>query len=76
MQWEHKNGKLTTKITFQDQTKLAEYMLKVAQYSDAVEHHADMEINYNQLTISLYTHDTQMITEKDYKLAKKLQELK
>ena len=76
MQWQNKDGRLTTEITFKDQAELAEYVLKAAQYSDAVGHHADMEIHYNRLRLSLFTHDANAITEKDHDLAKKLQELK
>ena len=76
MQWQNKDGRLTTEITFTDQTELAAYVLKAAQHSDAVGHHADMEIHYNRLRLSLYTHDANAITEKDHELAKKLQELK
>ena len=67
MQWQNKDGRLIAEITFKDQT---------AQHSDAVGHHADMEIHYNRLRLSLYTHDANAITEKDHELAKKLQELK
>lgn len=76
MQWQNKDGRLITEITFKDQTELAKYVLKAAHHSDAIGHHADMEIQYNRLRLSLFTHDANAITEKDHQLAKKLLELK
>ena len=75
MQWQNKDGRLTAELSFEHQTALAEYVLKAAKISDKMGHHADMEINYNKLFLSLYTHDENAITDKDYALARKLEEL-
>ncbi len=75
MKWQTKDGRLSAELSFKDQTTLAEYLLMVAKLSDEIGHHADMEIRYNKLVLSLYTHDVNAITEKDIELSKKLSEL-
>lgn len=75
MQWQNKNGRLHAEIIFKDQTELAEFVLAAAKYSDNVNHHADMEIHYNRLKLSLFTHDEDAITEKDLVLSEKLNEI-
>lgn len=76
MNWQNKNGSLTIEFSFKNQTALAEYVLKVAKYSDKVGHHADMKIHYNKLKLSVYTHDENCITAKDYDLIRELDNLK
>lgn len=75
MQWQNKDGRLKAEVVFKNQTELAEFVLKAARYSDEVGHHSDMEIRYNRLFLSLYTHDEDRITEKDHALAGKLSEI-
>lgn len=74
MEWRKINGRLTTELKFKDQTELANFIMKAAQHCDKVGHHADMAITYNCLTLSLYSHDAGRITDRDMKLAEKLEE--
>lgn len=72
MKWREENGRLVTEEIFENQTKLAEFLLEVARVSDKVGHHIDMSISYNKLSMSLFTHDEHKITSKDYSLAEKV----
>lgn len=72
MQWQNKDGVLFKTITFSNQTELAQFVLKIAQISDVLNHHADMCIRYNELTLELKTHDSNEITQLDYELAEKI----
>ncbi len=69
MPWQQNNGKLVRTFIFKDQTALAHFIVALAVHSDNVNHHADMQIRYNKLSITLITHDAHEITEKDRDLA-------
>ena len=71
------NGKLVSNFKFESQTELAQFLLKVAEYADEVNHHPDCKIHKGfQLEITLFTHDKKEITELDRQLAKFIDSLK
>jgi len=70
MEWKLIDGKLTNNFKFKSQTDLAEFLLKIALYADAINHHPDCKIHKAyQLEISLFTHDKNEITNLDYQLS-------
>ena len=71
------DGKLVSNFKFKSQTELAQFLLKVAQYADEVNHHPDCKIHKGfQLEITLFTHDKKEITELDRQLANFIDSLK
>ncbi len=69
--WEEKDNALVRELAFENQTELAEFVLRIARYSDEVEHHADMDIReYRKLRLSITTHDRNALTERDIEWAK------
>lgn len=73
--WENTGSELIREFMFESQTQLAEFVLKVARYSDEVNHHADMEISQcRKLRVCISTHDENELTELDYKWARGLNE--
>jgi 4a-hydroxytetrahydrobiopterin dehydratase len=76
MKWSKKNNRLELTIQFKSQTELAEAFLKIAELADKSNHHPDAEIvKCSTLILTLFTHDTDAITEKDYQLAEKIEQL-
>ena len=70
MEWKLIDGKLTNNFKFKSQTDLAEFLLKIALYADAINHHPDCKIHKAyQLEISLFTHDKNEITNLDYQFS-------
>ena len=75
MNWIVRNNSLTKNISFNSQTELAEFVLKIAKIADNMHHHPDYIISKcNQLEISLSTHDKNGITEKDHALAERIEQ--
>ena len=73
MEWNVIDGKLVNNFKFKSQTELAEFLLKIANYADEINHHPDCKIHKAfQLEISLFTHDKNEITDLDYQLAEKI----
>ena len=48
------------------------FVNKVAEAAEADQHHPDILIRYNKVTLTLSTHDAGGITKKDFALAKKI----
>jgi pterin-4a-carbinolamine dehydratase len=76
MEWEIIDRKLVNNFKFKSQTELANFLLKVAKYADEINHHPDCKIHKAfQLEITLYTYDKNEITNLDYQLAEKIDDL-
>ena len=52
-----------------------EFVNKVARAAEEANHHPDITINYNKVTMSLTSHDSGGVTARDVKMAKKIDEL-
>lgn len=76
MEWNVNDGKLVNNFKFKSQTELAEFLVKVANYADEINHHPDCKIHKAfQLEITLYSHDKNEITDLDRQLADKIDSL-
>jgi 4a-hydroxytetrahydrobiopterin dehydratase len=76
MNWLVKEKEICGELVFQNQTELAEFVLKLARHSDLVNHHADLTIRYNKLGISITTHDVGELTQKDRDLQVEIERIK
>ena len=73
MKWTSSGGKLCRKIECQDFNDALALVNKIALIAEELNHHPDLKIHgYKFLSIELYTHTTNSITEKDRVLAKKI----
>lgn len=76
MEWIVIEGKLVNNFKFKSQTELAHFLLKVTNYADEINHHPDCKIHKAfQLEISLFSHDKNELTNLDYQLAQKIDDL-
>jgi 4a-hydroxytetrahydrobiopterin dehydratase len=71
--WEEKNNTLYRKFTFKNFSEAFAFMVRVALEAEKMDHHPQWTNVYNQVEISLSTHDAgDIVTDKDRKLAKKI----
>ncbi len=75
MNWLKTERSLFKKVEFNNQTHLAETLVEIARISDKINHHADMTIRYNQLDITLTTHDKGGLSNKDFVLSERIDEV-
>ncbi len=70
--WTEHNNLLTRTILCKSFSDAAMLVGKIAKIADEFNHHPDVSIyDYNQLTITMTTHDVgNTVTEKDHELAK------
>ena len=71
--WEEKNNTLYRKFEFRNFSEAFAFMTRVALEAEKMDHHPDWSNVYNKVEISLSTHSAgDIVTEKDRKLAKKI----
>ena len=75
MQWNEKDNIITKTFEFSSYLDGIDFVNEVANLSEQENHHPDITIGYCKVTISLTTHDAGSPTEKDYKLAKLIDDL-
>jgi 4a-hydroxytetrahydrobiopterin dehydratase len=74
--WEHKENSLIRFIKFKDFVSAVKFIDLLVPIAEEMEHHPDLELkNYNELTIRLTTHDEGGVTQYDFDLAKRIEDL-
>lgn len=68
-EWSEVNGEIQRTYRFDDFVAAMAFVNKVAEAAEAMNHHPDMMIRYNKVTLTLSTHDAGGITENDFGLA-------
>jgi len=75
--WKEKDNSLHKQFKFKDFSEAFAFMTRVALAAEKMDHHPKWTNTYNQLDIWLSTHDAgDIVTEKDRKLAEKIDSLK
>jgi|TARA_A100001035_G_scaffold130724_1_gene102791 4a-hydroxytetrahydrobiopterin dehydratase len=75
MQWNEKDSTITKTFEFSSYLDGIDFVNEVANLSEQENHHPDITVGYCKVTISLTTHDAGSLTEKDFKLAKLIDDL-
>lgn len=71
--WEEKDNTLYRKFQFKNFSEAFAFMTRVALEAEKMDHHPSWSNVYNTVEIRLSTHDAgDIVTEKDRKLAKKI----
>jgi 4a-hydroxytetrahydrobiopterin dehydratase len=74
--WEEKENKLVKHFKFKDFKAALKFINQVGDLSETQNHHPEIFNVYNKVSLSLTTHDAgNTITEKDYALAKSIDQL-
>ena len=71
--WTEQDNKLYREFKFKNFSEAFAFMTRVAIEAEKMDHHPFWSNVYNKVEIWLNTHDAgDVVTEKDYKLAKKI----
>ncbi len=73
--WDLKNGELQRSFTLPTFPAAIFFVNAVAHIAEIVQHHPDINIAYNKVLLSVATHSVGGITEKDFALARRVNEL-
>jgi 4a-hydroxytetrahydrobiopterin dehydratase len=67
--WELAGDEIRKVYSFPDFKAAMAFVNRVADLAEAANHHPDILINYNRVTLSLTTHDSGGLTDRDFRLA-------
>ncbi len=73
--WEVRNNAIERTYQFRDFVRAMMFVNQIAQIAEAEGHHPDITINYNKVRLSLTSHDSGGLTERDIKLAERFNEV-
>jgi len=73
--WNQVEGRISKKYVFDNFPTAVLFVNKLVDPAEEMNHHPDIQINYNRVTVTLVTHDAGGLTDKDFILAKRINEL-
>ncbi|SDG56875.1 4a-hydroxytetrahydrobiopterin dehydratase [Psychroflexus sediminis] len=73
--WTFNENAIHTTLEFENFKEAFAGMTRIAFEAEAQQHHPQWYNVYNTLEISLSTHDADGVTDKDFKLAEKIEEI-
>jgi 4a-hydroxytetrahydrobiopterin dehydratase len=77
MDWQEDEGKLTKEFSFDNFEQAMEFVNQIAIKAEAMQHHPDILIyDYSHVKVMIHTHTEEAITQKDYRLAYRIDEIK
>lgn len=71
-EWSEVSEAIQRTYQFASFTESMAFVNRVAEAAEADQHHPDILIRYNKVTLTLSTHDAGGISKKDFALAKKI----
>jgi len=73
--WVYEQSKLRRIFLFSDFNKAFKFMTLIALEADRMDHHPEWSNIYNKVKVDLVTHEASGVTEKDFILAKSMDEV-
>jgi 4a-hydroxytetrahydrobiopterin dehydratase len=74
-EWTQSGDALHRTLRFKDFLSAMAVVNQIAELAEAQQHHPDILIRYNKVTLTLSTHDSAGITERDFRLAEAIERL-
>jgi len=74
--WSLKEQAIEKKYELADFKKALAFINQIGERAEEANHHPELFNVYNKVTIRLHTHDADGITDKDFDLARKIDELR
>ena len=75
--WPQENNQLQKEFEFADFKQALIFINKVGDLAEKMEHHPDIFLhNYNKVCVTLYTHETGGVSDKDFDLAREIDAIK
>ncbi len=74
-QWQQEEQTITRTFKFKNFVEAIAFVDRLVEPAEAAGHHPDLAISYNQVTVSLTSHDAGGLTQKDFTLAQTISNL-
>ncbi len=72
--WSYENNHITKIYITKTFTRAIAFVTIIGTLAEVADHHPDIDISYNKVTIRLSTHSAGGVTEKDFELARKIED--
>lgn len=72
--WSYKDGAIAKRYSFSDFIDAIDFVNEVAELAEEADHHPDIAISYNKVTMTLTTHSEGGVTQKDIDLATEIEQ--
>jgi 4a-hydroxytetrahydrobiopterin dehydratase len=73
--WELLNGTIMREYKFDNYRDTIGFINKIALVAEKENHHPDVYFSYGKVRVTLFTHEIEGLSEKDFALAKKIDEI-
>ena len=73
--WERSDDRLVKQFRFDGFPDAVAFVVRLSYAAEAANHHPDLDIRYNKVTVALTTHDAGGVTDKDHDLARTIEAL-
>jgi len=67
--WERHGPEIRRTYAFEGFKAAMAFVNRVAELADAIDHHPDILVQYGKVTLTLTSHDSGGLTERDFRLA-------
>lgn len=74
-QWQQNGAAISRTFQFKGFLEAIKFVNSVAELAEKANHHPDIDIRWNKVSLTLSTHDVKGLTQKDFDLAKELDRL-
>lgn len=73
--WERRGDRIVKTFTLSDFVGSVEFVKKLVEPAEGMNHHPDLEISWDKVAVSITNHAQGGLTEADFELARKIDEL-
>jgi 4a-hydroxytetrahydrobiopterin dehydratase len=73
--WEREGGAIRKQFKLDDFKGSVDFVNRLTPVAEEMNHHPDLEISWNQVTVSVSTHSEGGLTENDFGLAQRIDSL-
>ena len=70
--WERDGDAIVRQFEFEDFVGSVDFVNRITPLAEAMNHHPDLAISWNKVTVTLSTHSEGGLTENDFELASKI----
>ena len=74
-EWENEKKHIERTFEFDEFSQAIDFVNSIAEIAEDEDHHPDMDIRYNKVRVQLSTHAEGGLTERDFEVAKKIDNL-
>lgn len=73
--WQQNGKQIERQFEFSDFVAAMKFVNRIADAAEAAQHHPDITIHYNKVKLALISHDSGGVTERDVKMAGKINQV-